>query len=187
MVDLRVIEGSGSPEEREAAYAEALAAEAFEALVIEVLRAVGRGPDNSYRVIDALKELYGKWTAGGVRFGPPIRAGVLAVHERLLPSNEDPYDAELRYLLSCALRLTAERLATDGFAKGRASQREDDFRRALESYLLEKEERTRHYGGSYLTSLLSRLPPLPPPKRTTPRKPTKRKKTKARPSASAER
>lgn len=57
MVDLRVIEGSGSPEEREAAYAEALAAEAFEALVIEVLRAVGRGPDNSYRVMDALREL----------------------------------------------------------------------------------------------------------------------------------
>lgn len=186
MVDLRVIEGSGSPEERQAAYAEEMAAAAFEALVVEILRAVARGSDNSHRVLDALRELYGKWTADGVRLGPPIRTGVLSVHERLLPSDEDPYDGELRYLLSCALRLTAERLATDGFARGRASQREDDFRRALESYLLEKEERSRRYGGSYLTSLLSQLPPLPPRTRATPRKPTKRKKAKARRSAPPE-
>lgn len=184
MVDLRVIEGSGSKEERQAAYAEVRAADAFENLAIETLRAVARGPDNAYRVGEALQAVYERLTADDVRLHAPIHAGVLSVHERLLPSDKTPYDAELRYLLSCALRLAAELLARDGFAKGRASQREDDFRRAFESYLLQQEKTAREWGGSYLTELLSRLPPLPRSERAVRQKLPKRKKAKPRkPSA----
>lgn len=178
MVDLRVIEGSGSKEERRVAYDEARAADSFEALAIEILRAVARGPDNAYRVGSALQELYEKLTAENVRLHAPIRAGVLNVHERLMPVEEDPYDSELRWLLHCSLRLTAEMLATDGFAKGRTSQRRSEFRRALESYLLDKEMTSRQGGGSYLARLLGQLPPLPPapsPSRSS----TKRKPKKA--------
>lgn len=184
MVDLRVIEGSGSKEERQAAYAEERAADAFETLAIEVLRSVARGADNAYRVGVALRALYETLTADGVRLHAPIRAGVRDVHERLMPVEEDPYDSELRWLLHCSLRLTAEMLATDGFAKGRTSQRRSEFRRALESYLLDKEMTSRQGGGSYLARLLGQLPPLPPassPSRSStkrkPKKPTKPSKT----------
>lgn len=183
MVDLRVIEGSGSKEERRAAYDEARAADSFEALAIEILRAVARGPDNAYRVGSALQELYEKLTAENVRLHAPIRAGVLNVHERLIPVEEDPYDGELRWLLHCSLRLTAEMLATDGFAKGRTSQRRGEFRQALESYLLDKEMTSRQSGGSYLMRLLGQLPPLSPPSpsrsstKRKPKKPTKPSRT----------
>ncbi|WP_131833518.1 hypothetical protein [Ancylobacter aquaticus] len=162
MVDLRVIEGSGSPEERRAAYAEAMAADAFSGLAIEILRAVARGPDNAYRTSVALQALYERLAAADVHLHASIHEGVRDVHERLMPIGRDPYDAELRWLLQCALRLAAEMLATDGFAKGRASQRQDDFRRALESYLIEKEGSSRRGGGSYLSGLLRQLAPLPP-------------------------
>lgn len=162
MVDLRVIEGSGSPEERRAAYAEAMAADAFTGLAIEILRAVARGPDNAYRTGMALQFLYERLAAPDVHLHASIHEGVRDVHERLMPSDQNAYDAELRWLLQCALRLAAEMLATDGFAKGRASQRQDDFRRALESYLIEREEVSRQGGGSYLSGLLRQLTPLPP-------------------------
>lgn len=77
--------------------------------------------------------------------------------------------------------------ASCGFAKGRASQRQDDFRRALERHLLEREEEAREWGGSYLAGLLGQLPPLSPPKRENPRKAVKRGKANARSSARSDR
>lgn len=178
MVDLRVIEGNPSPEERRAAYAQAMAADTFEVLAIEILRAVARGPDNAYRTGVAVQALFERLAAPGVHLHASVHEGVGNLHERLMPSDRDSYDEDLRWLLVCALRLAAEMLATDGFAKGRASQRQDDFRRALERHLLEREEDARKWGGSYLAGLLGQLPPLSPPKKEKPRKAAKRSKSK---------
>ncbi|MBB3770969.1 hypothetical protein FHS55_001564 [Angulomicrobium tetraedrale] len=175
MVDLRVFEGGGSDDdESRGAGAEVSAALAFERLVIEILRAAARGSESTHRVADALMALYEVLAVDGVRLRAPIHAGLGAVSARLTP-NDEPYDAELRWLLQGALRLTAEKLATDGFARGRASQRQDDFDRAFESYLLDRETTARKWGGSYLMKMLKELPPLAP--QTPPRKP--RTKSKA--------
>ncbi|WP_127089071.1 hypothetical protein [Aquabacter cavernae] len=162
MADLRTTDGGGGEAGDDSArIAEAGAAWAFEKLAVEMLRGIARGGQSSYPVGSALYDLYGHLTTDEVRLFPAIQSGLQALKGRLLP-DDNPCDEELRWLLRAAIRLAAERLATDGFAKGRASQRENDFRHDLERYLLNKEERARKYGGSYLMSLLAQFPPLPP-------------------------
>ncbi len=165
MVDLRVIEGGGDGGDQRdpaAQNAEVFGIEAFELLAIDMLRGVARGPESAYRVAERLRDLYRQLETEGVRVTYVAQMGLERLNHRLVPDAVDrPYDAELRWLLLATLRLTAETLATDGFARGRASQRETDFLRALDDYLLDRELKSRRFGGSYLTKLLEQLPALP--------------------------
>ena len=165
MVDLRVIDGGGGErDDRNAQWAEEMAAQALERLAVEILRGVARGPENSYRVGTAVRDLYEHLTPESikVRLYATMDAGLRSVNSRLLPDNPNKWDEELPWLLKCALRLAAETIATDGFARGRASQRRSDLDHAIEQYILQREERWRESGGSYLARLLEQLAPLPP-------------------------
>ena len=165
MVDLRVIDGGGGERsDKPAQWAEEMAAQALERLAVEILRGVARGPENSYRVGTAVRDLYEHLTpeAIKVRLYATMDAGLRSANSRLLPDTPNNWDDALPWLLKSALRLAAETIATDGFARGRASQRRSDFDHAVEQYILQREERSREGGGSYLVRLLERLPPLRP-------------------------
>ncbi|MBS7544332.1 hypothetical protein [Ancylobacter oerskovii] len=164
MVDLRVIDGGGGEgSDKQAQWAEEMAAQALERLAVEILRGVARGPENSYRVGTAVRDLYEHLTPESirVRLYATMDAGLRSANSRLLPENPYKWDDEFPWLLKSALRLAAETIATDGFARGRASQRRSDFDHSIEQYVLQKEERSREGGRSYLKRLLEQLPPLP--------------------------
>jgi hypothetical protein len=188
MPDFTVIEGGGGkdedgPKDWRVLNAGVFAEEQFEQLTIEILRAVARGTDAQRRVSGTIKDLFHNLQLSERPVSPLVEEGIRRINVRLVPEEFSDYDHDLGWLLSAALRLAAERVATDGFARGRASQRLADFKRAMEDYLIVREERSREYGGSYLTGLLARLPPIERPKPNR----KQAKKSKARRHKSANR
>lgn len=175
MPDFTVIEGGGGKDDESRDWhvvnAGILSGQQFEQLAIEMLRALARGDDQG-RVSRLLLDLFSNLQLSERPVYPLVDAGIREINARLVPEDFHAYDRGLGHLLSTALRLAAERVATDGFAKGRASQRLDSFQYALEDYLIHREKRVREHGGSYLGELLGRLPPLPryQPARQKPRK-----------------
>lgn len=65
--------------------------------------------------------------------------------------------AEERGILSAALKVTAESMATDSFASGRRSQRIGTLEQAIKEKILASEKRSREHGWSYVASLTEDL------------------------------
>jgi len=165
MVDLKVIQGGGGDGiDHDAVYR---AEVAFERLAVELLRALARGDGSSRRVSPVLIELFRALEKSGSRVSPIIDDALTNLNGRLFVDREDDFEEDVNELKSTFLRYAVECLATDGFAKGRASQRYSDFSRAVEAFVIGQELRSRKYNGSYLLRLLARLPPFPVP--TAPR------------------
>ena len=123
-------------------------------------------------------ELFRALEKSGSRVSPIIDEALRNLHGRLIVDSHDDFEEDVNDLKQTSLKYAAECLATDGFAKGRASQRYSDFSRAMEAFVIGQELRSRKYNGSYLLCLLGRLPPLPSPKTTRIAKPKRQTRVK---------
>jgi hypothetical protein len=167
MPDFTVIEGgggSGEPKKPEDSPIRAQdARDAFERLLIEVLRATARGEDAGARVVQSLQDFLTAARETSARSYDLIDDTFRRIYEyRLKPTGDGKREDETKAVALAALSWTAEMIATDGFAKGRRSQREDKLTYAIEELIRYKEEKAREWGGSYVEDVTKNLGPWPP-------------------------
>jgi hypothetical protein len=156
MPDFTVIEGSGkSKEDKLAEWALESVQYEFSQLVTEILRAVARGDDHSSRVARALNQFLKKFAETDASLPKILHPVFTEAHENL-DGYKDDYCLEIGSILKAALSLSAEKNASDGFAKGRASKREEVLRNSIENHFAEREKRSRQNGWSCTASLLQK-------------------------------
>lgn len=94
----------------------------------------------------------------GVPMDPVFDGAIKNLNARALDIAEAGWapGAEERGILSAALKVTAESMATDSFARGRRSQRALTLHQAVEHMILDSERRSRENGWSYVRDLTER-------------------------------
>ncbi|MBM0206099.1 hypothetical protein JNW90_26095 [Micromonospora sp. STR1s_5] len=153
-----VIEGGGKRDERDFR----LAVQEFTRFLMEVLRGTARGDDHGARVTTALVRFVKR--ADGVD-----RPLWTIVHQALTEAFSTALEIDFeddasrksddKMVMRSALQTLAETLAIDPAAGGRRSQRERDFRNAIEQTIIESERRSRENGWSFVQNLTERLGP----------------------------
>jgi hypothetical protein len=160
---LTVIEGGGprDPHEDPARYH-------FRRLIAELLRALPRGDDPGHRIHTELLAFSEHAMALKTPMLPGLIGGVLRdLHKELIwEAVADDYIIERQAIIQTALRVAAETVANDSFAKARCQDREHELRRDIDQYLVGRERRSRENGRSFLTALIKEHFP---PERKSPR------------------
>ncbi|MEJ0093139.1 MAG: hypothetical protein WDN46_06835 [Methylocella sp.] len=159
MPDFKDIEGN--EEDGHAASAR----QAFEKLIIEILRGLGQQNDDGYGTTIALIDLVKKLGEAHVPLGPLIGETIAELRDSAFVKSQSERETEMKSVLEAALKLTVEYLAEDGLAKGRQSKRDTALKQAIEEALLSSERRSRDAGWSYLQTLSDRVGKWPPGKK----------------------
>jgi hypothetical protein len=169
MPDFTVIDGGGDRGIN--GFAGQHAVQSFEDLVIEVLRKLARDPHSVGRITQLM---FAFTNAAGEFEGPLfeiIAAALGSLNARTFGSAQTELDQETQDILRYALRVVAESMATDAAARGRLSQRRNDMRTAIESWVHGREERSRANGWSYLEEMSRKLGKWTSPPRAASQKP----------------
>jgi len=159
MPELTVIEGGGRPVDEKTS----LTRQAFDDLLMEVLRALGRGDDHEFRILRAMERFINNGAEASIPAGEIIRDRLTEIHETLLrqgPDNSSTEDSKA--IIEAGLQVLAESIADDRASRGRKSQRANALREAIESYVIARERRSRTHGWSYLQSLSKRMDGMKP-------------------------
>jgi hypothetical protein len=167
MPDFTVIDGGGEKHDFNAEMAQT----DFRNLTIELFRAIARGDGNSFRVMDLVINFYKHATDSDATVHQLVDPVISELHQvAFRDESSSRFDVNTMDVVRDALRLAAETMARDSFAKGRRSQRESEMRRSIERYMLDHEELARENGNrSYLTDLADRhLGKWKPKKETKP-------------------
>jgi hypothetical protein len=129
----------------------------LETLIIVLLRDLASG-DYPYRTIKQFLQFLKQAQESGVPVGPVFDGAIKDLTKRAFhlegPSREP--EIETKDILCAALRMIAETISTDGFARGRRSQREQALDRAIKEKILASERRSRENGWSYVADLTER-------------------------------
>lgn len=152
MPDFTVIEGGGKPQNYEADAAR----QAFERLVIEILRALARGDNSCARVVDELFSFLDHANTAKAPVGPLVERALSNLREDSLPESEawDDPEAPMAEIARHGLRYLAESMARDPAARGRRGSRRQDLVQRIEHYVIGREEAARKNGNwSYLAKL----------------------------------
>jgi hypothetical protein len=170
---LTVIEGGGprDPHEGPARYH-------FQRLICEILRGLARGDDLGQRVQTEMLAFQEHSAAVETALLSRIISDVLRdLHKELIWEDvTDDYIVEHQAIIQTALRVAAETVADDSFAKARCQDREHELRRDIDQYIVGRERRSRESGWSFLTKLIKehfppqrKSPRSKPPRRTAAR------------------
>src|SRR6185437_7237508 len=154
-----------------------VAQQVFEQLIIEVLRAVARGNDRDFRVVDALIAFTQRVDAAKTPLPTIIQKAFASLHERTFSEGESvSREIDLKDIVRASLKFAAETMALDSAARGRRSSRRSDLQTLIEYYIIGREERARENANrSYLQALAERhLGKWTPRKTTTPKTPVTR-------------
>jgi hypothetical protein len=156
--------GDGVPPDWEAQYAQ----QALSTLIIELLRALARGDDDTRRVTGALIDFTQRASKAGTPLGEMVHATIARLHSVALANerDRDDFEAATRDILVHALRVAAESMADDNAARGRRSKRFYALNSAIEHEVRQREERSRKHGWSYVENLTKHLDKGPPSART---------------------
>jgi hypothetical protein len=177
MPDFTVIDGGG--DRGIDGFAGQYAVQCLEDLVIEILRNLARDQLSAGRTT-RLMIAFSK--AAGEFDGPLFEIIAVALgnlNARTFGSEQTDLDQETQDILRYALRVIAESMATDGAARGRLSQRRNDMRSSIESWVHGREERSRANGWSYLDEMSRKLGKWTPPPRAVNRQPRPKNKKAA--------
>lgn len=160
--------GDGVPHDWEAHYAQ----QALCTLIVELLRALGRGDDHAGRVTTALIDFTQHASKTEVTLGDMVHVAIARLHGVALANDgdRDDFEAGTRAILVHALRVAAESMADDNAARGRRSKRFDALNSAIEHEVQQREERSRKHGWSYVENLTKHLEKAPPPSPRTRRR-----------------
>jgi hypothetical protein len=167
MPDFKVITGDGR---RDHQYHEAR--DELRSLIIEILRALARGNDDTNRVSARLIRLYDLLRETEAPTAT-IVAGVIS------EMNEDigrvgsltDVRAGLEDIVLASLPVGAEACSTDGFARGRSSQRRTELRSLIEQWIIDHERGARASGWSYLKNIeRTHFPSEPKPVKRKPKR-----------------
>lgn len=156
--------GEGAPRDWEAQCAQ----QTLSMLIIELLRALGRGDDHTRRVTTALIDFTEHASKAEMPLGDMVHAAIAKLHGVALANGADgdDFEAGTRDIVVHALRVAAESMADDNAARGRRSKRFHALNSAIEREVQQREERSRKHGWSYVENLTKHLDKAPPPART---------------------
>lgn len=151
--------GAGAPHDWEAQYAQ----QALSTLIVELLRALGRGDDDTRRVSTALIDFTQHASKAEVPLGDMVHATIERLHGIALANEgeEDDFEAGTKDILVHALRVAAESMADDNAARGRRSKRFHALNSAIEHEIQQREVRSRKHGWSYTEKLTEHLDKAP--------------------------
>jgi hypothetical protein len=159
MPDLKVIEGGGGGGKD--TYAAHRARVFFQDLVIELLRDLAREAPESWRVSKLIFEFWKAAAESQVPVFELIEPVLRDSRDELFQADySSPKQQEREEIIRHAFRVAAESLASDGAARGRASQRESRLRTAIEDFITSHETRAREHGWSYLDHLTRGMDPV---------------------------
>ena len=153
MPDFTVIDGGDDPGrwERE------VSQQNLEDFVVVLLRGLASG-DDPYRVVEQFSRFVEHARRSKVPIGPVFKGAIRDLNARAFPRTDGSLSAtERTEIVLAALRVIAERLATDDAARARLSRRIRDLDNVIDRDILDKEERSRAHGWSYLKNLMKRL------------------------------
>lgn len=161
MPDFTVIEGGGDPTHWDRIESQRY----FADFVITLLRDLANG-DASHQITEQFLRFVEHAHKSKVAIGPVFDSAMKDLYTRAFDTEGEPlaYEIERKDITHAALRVTAESMATDNFARARLSKRNDNLTRAVEAKILGSEKRSRENGWSYVNKLTERLG------RQTPRK-----------------
>lgn len=144
---LRVIEGGGKGQpqtQAQQSYHAYRAGEHFRILCIELLRALARGDDAQYRVVQALYDLIKDISECDEPIYKILHPVIDELHKEIAPAwDAEGYDAEIRAIVASSLSVAAESCAADGLANARRSKRKDVLQSAVRAHIAASEERRR--------------------------------------------
>jgi hypothetical protein len=168
MSNFTIIEDGGKGGDKGGApnFHDRVAVQALRRLTVEILRAIARGDDLSGRIAENLVNLAEHMSATDTPFNTIVNGTVAGLHQNLL--SKDPSDPEAERIVLASLKMAAETCADDGAAKGRSGKRDDTLTATIERYMINREQRSRENGWSYMGKLMDDwLPPGPehPPKK----------------------
>jgi hypothetical protein len=153
MPDFTVIDGGNDPGHLDRKVSQ----QNLEDFIIVLLRDLASG-DYPYRTIKKFFRFVEHAQERGVPTGPVFDGAIKNLNARTLDNAGagGAPGAEERGILSAALKVTAESMSTDGFARGRRSQRAQALDQAVEQMILGCEKRSRENGWSYVANLTER-------------------------------
>ncbi len=161
MPDLTVIDGDKGTEKQHAIVAAGL----FYEFSRQMLRLLA-GADNVVETGDAMVRFIDYIDEHQVRYLMAMESATFEVRNRLV-ERLDKADVHIHdsAVFEAALKVAAECLADDTLSGARLSARRDDFQGRVEWQMLDREERSRQHGWSYLTKLAERLGKWKAPKK----------------------
>ena len=124
------------------------------ALIIEILRAVPRGSDREHRLQEKLVSFYEEARQSDVPLRIIVQDAIHTAHRAALAPDVDirgstmmrsEYDIEMRMIVGSAMRLAAETVCSDVFARARTSRRDDELRSSIEFHLRQRRKRARRH------------------------------------------
>jgi hypothetical protein len=149
MPDFTVIDGGG---DRGRADRE-LSQQYFEDFVVALLRSLASG-EHTYRITEQFFRFLEHAQESSVPIGQVFQVAIRDLNDRAIPFPDGFLRVEEKTeILLAALRVIAERASTDSLARARLSRRDHELQGAIERYTLDREERARANGWSYLKDL----------------------------------
>jgi hypothetical protein len=153
-----------------------LARDAFDKLVVEMLRALGRGGDRGRHVLKAMTDFIDCAAEASISPAAIIHEQFETLYEKALSREFDGTTTDDgKAIMEASLRVLAEAMADDPAARGRQSQRKTSLVNAIDDYVLSREERSRSRGLSHDRSVTGRLGKWPPPEHQAPTPSTRKK------------
>jgi hypothetical protein len=122
----------------------------LETFIIVLPRDLASG-DYPYRTIKQLLHFLKHAQESGVPVGPVFDGAIKDLNKRAFPIEEPGWEPaiERREIVCAALKVIAESMSTDGFARGRRSQRAQALDQAIDEMILGSERWSRENGWSY--------------------------------------
>lgn len=151
MPEFTVIEGGGGRDAQgRRDYDADLAQQTLSTLAVELLRALARGDDREGRVSHAVAEFSRYASQTEKPLYQIVQKAVSELHTEALQYRVEEHESEneVRQILTAALRVTAESMASDNGAKGRRSKRLDALNSAIKERDVGREDRRRKVHGS---------------------------------------
>jgi len=157
MPDLTVIDGRGGKDSEE--WDRAFLQQHFEEFVVTLLRDLASG-SASHHLTERFFRFVEHAQKTKLPIAPTFDGAVRQLYSRALGTDTDStdYAYEQKQIIEAALRVFAESMATDSFARARRSKREDQLTHALERKIRSSEKRSRENGWSYVTKVTEGLP-----------------------------
>jgi hypothetical protein len=157
MPDFTVIDGGGEKKPKKS-YSDA--AYHLEALLIEALRALGRGDDGRLSFAQSLISFYQSVAEAEEPLPEIVHQALSTLYDRAFAPSDRIWEDNMRSIVRGALASAAELMARDELAVARQSKRRTELISSIETYILDEEERCRDLGSNYVYDLMSRRPRL---------------------------
>lgn len=142
------------------------AADHLHQLMVELVRAIVRGDDFGDRVSREFTALFDLVSKSKQPIRPIVQQVVADANRSLTFGPERSENAtEMAEIVFAAMRVAAESLDRDEYAKGRRAQRMGELRALIERHIVATEARSREHGWSYLDQLTKDLGPKSPQRR----------------------